>query len=469
MFYPHNASDQSISVFFNGRMCSVPHTDSHFDDLRAHLANPEHDHEFLENILDKPQRISRLSEGLVEVIGSTVYYKGIAAHSTLTYRLLEMLDNGENAVIWARFLERVMENPSERSRSCLYDFLNKWKAPITEDGHFIAFKRVRSDYKDIHSGKFDNSPGSIVQMPREGVNPDPDESCSRGLHVAASSYLGSFYATSTDSKVLACKVDPADVVAVPRDYGFAKMRVCRYEVLGDADESFVNNADKVSVYTPGAEAPVKENTDVTFDDDEDETTCWECGEEIPNWMSRCDDCQEEADREAEEEAEREAAEEEEHYCGECGDHPVEEEDDLCADCEADEMEQWHAQNDATNAMFDEADHIAETGLTTAGEPASDSQKQAAAAFLVIPSSPLREEPAADEGEGNGHSVARFTEDNDEDEVPSEMAFQRNGVTYTASEITEGVEKSGQRGYGRLTGIPRTTLQDWLTKIEACAD
>ncbi len=50
-----------------------------------------------------------------------------------------------------------------------------------------------------------------------------------------------------------------------------------------------------------------------------------------------------------------------------------------------------------------------------------------------------------------------------------MAFTRNGSTYAASAIKAGIEKHGQRGYSRLTGIPRTTLQDWLLKIEVTED
>lgn len=577
MFFPHNASDQSISVFFNGRMCSVPASDPHFTELREHLAQPQHDYETIERMIDKPKMVSRLSEGLVTVVGSTVMYKGEAVHSTLSYRLIELLDAGQNAAIWARFLERVMANPSDRSRACLYDFLNAWKAPITEDGHFIAFKRVRPDYRDIHSGTFDNSPGQVVEMPRDRVNPDPDVSCSNGLHVAATSYLGSFYARFEGYRVLACKVDPADVVAVPRDYGFAKMRVCRYVVLGDAEESFYNNAESQPVSYAGTEAAtgavidpkgqpicynavdfaenwkrdaeieidedvlvapsaasnsanlpknrfivgtvigieqfdpsemddddfdslelagidasdindvfmvaevewqdgtesedlllipgqpldsdlvgvefIGEKEELPADEDEDDNedkVCPECGDYKADWQYICEDC---------EEAQNAEDDDDTPYCGECGNVEVDFEDEICDACEAAEErlaeEDWNSVVDAV----DEADHILETGLTRSGEEPTDSQKYAAAAFGSY-------------GESHGHSVERFTEGEDEDEVddqPSEMAFERAGVTYTASQIKAGIRSNGQRGYSRLTGIPRTTLQDWMTKIEACED
>lgn len=247
MYFPHNSSDQSISLFFNGRMQSIPSSHKHFAELHNHLMQDTHDYALVEGLVDVPVRIARLSEGLVEVVGSTVYYKSIPVNSTLADRLVTHLDAGHSALIWARFLERVMANPSERSRECLYDFLNHWEAPITEDGHIITFKRVTKEYLDIRTGRMDNSPGKVVEMPRELVNPDPDEHCSSGLHVAATSYLGQ-YASAQRSHTIACKVDPADVVAVPGDYGFTKMRVCKYLVLGDAQETFYNKAETVGVY-----------------------------------------------------------------------------------------------------------------------------------------------------------------------------------------------------------------------------
>lgn len=411
MFFPNNVSDQSISVFFAGGMRSIPASDPGFAELAAHLALGEHDYETVERLVDKPKMIARLSEGLVQVIGSTVYYKGTPAHSTIAYRLLDILNAGQNAQVWARFLERVMANPSDRSRQCLYEFLDAWKAPLTEDGCFITFKRVRSDYRDIHSGKFDNSPGQTVEVPRNEVDDDPDETCSYGLHVAATSYLGHHYVRSPSYNTIACKVDPADVVAVPRDYGSAKMRVCKYVVLGDAEESFYNNAESspivpLSMTSPDAMAPGGYGDDDFEDEDH---ICPDCGDYKGGWQAICEDCAGIP------------------YCGNCGNVEVDEEDDLCDCCEQEEHDEWQAQLDTDANAMDEEDCIEETGCTLDGMPVEDTT----------------------------------------DTEASEMAFTRSGSTYHASEILAGISKHGQRGYSRMTGIPRTTLQDWTTKIEAC--
>jgi hypothetical protein len=48
----------------------------------------------------------------------------------------------------------------------------------------------------------------------------------------------------------------------------------------------------------------------------------------------------------------------------------------------------------------------------------------------------------------------------------EPVFKRAGITYTATEILEMIQKHGQRGTAARTGIPRTTIQEWVKVIDA---
>ena len=131
------------------------------------------------------------------------------------------------------FILNLANNPSAASREELHGFLEACSLPITDDGHFLAYKKVGTNYRDCHTGTIDNSIGQIVEMPREKVNPNRDETCSHGLHVCSRSYLSFF----TGSHVMICKINPKDVVSVPSDYDNAKMRVCRYEVIEELKES----------------------------------------------------------------------------------------------------------------------------------------------------------------------------------------------------------------------------------------
>lgn len=132
------------------------------------------------------------------------------------------------------FLDNLTQNPDSRVFDQLYPFMQHNDIEVSDDGCLLAYKKVRGDYYDIHSGTIRNAPGDKPSMPRVMVQNDPTQTCSTGLHVCAKSYLSNFGNDSSD-KVVIVKVNPKDVVSVPYDYNGAKMRVCEYEVLADAD------------------------------------------------------------------------------------------------------------------------------------------------------------------------------------------------------------------------------------------
>jgi len=135
-----------------------------------------------------------------------------------------------------KFLENLHENPSMASLDCLYDFLERNQGhPITEDGHFLAYKAVRPDFKDKFSGTIDNSVGSHPKIPRNQVDNDRSKGCSKGIHVGNLKYVRSFGVHG--DKFLLVKVNPRDVVSVPLECECQKMRVCEYHVLSEHDRN----------------------------------------------------------------------------------------------------------------------------------------------------------------------------------------------------------------------------------------
>lgn len=247
-------SATNIVLFYNNRIFNIPYTFARFNELKEHLKLKEHDAEFIESIVDIPKQIERASAGNVKVLGNSVYYKGSLIKDVLAVKLVDMLNDGFDITPWINFMNKIMENPSDDSRNSLFRFLERNMTPIHEDGDFIAFKRIRKDWLDIHSGTMLNKPGMIVEMPREAVNPNNDETCSTGLHVAASIYLNSF-ANAYDSRTITVKVNPKDVVAVPSDYNETKMRVCRYEVLDEVEIGDIKGIETSTViFTPVAES-----------------------------------------------------------------------------------------------------------------------------------------------------------------------------------------------------------------------
>lgn len=80
-------------------------------------------------------------------------------------------------------------------------------------------------YTDNHTRTFEIRLGHIVSMPREDVDENPDNQCSRGLHIGGKDWLEYNYCGNIGIKVL---VNPADVCATPRKSDYGKTRTCAY-------------------------------------------------------------------------------------------------------------------------------------------------------------------------------------------------------------------------------------------------
>lgn len=248
MRIPYTITNENITVFHSGKVFNIPSTNRKFVELKEHLRKGAHDVDFIETIVNVRTVVERFSKGNVKICGSDVYYKGNLIRSSITSRLVDHLDKGYEVNTWLAFMENVMTNPSNDSRERLFDFLEKNGSPLTEDGHFLAFKRVRGNFLDHYTGKMDNSPGKIVQVDRSMVDSDNTRTCSHGLHVCASVYLTrSGYADSDGARTIVCKVNPRDVVAVPPDYDETKMRVCRYEVVSEVEIGSIHEVEEQDI------------------------------------------------------------------------------------------------------------------------------------------------------------------------------------------------------------------------------
>ena len=217
------------------------------------------------NLLNKAKAIVRRSLGKFEVEGTKILFNGMQVHNVVADRIVQLSDAGLPFMPAVRFLENLLQNPSKRAVDELYAFLEHKGLPLTDDGHFLAYKSVRADYKDKYSGKIDNSVGKIVEVPRNTVDDNREHECSHGLHVGALAYSGpnGWYHSAGDNVVIV-KVNPRDAVSVPRDHSAQKLRVCRYEVISDFKGAY--------------EAPLAASDGAEFDgvSDEPEVFCWDC-------------------------------------------------------------------------------------------------------------------------------------------------------------------------------------------------
>jgi hypothetical protein len=219
---------------------NTPHTISktHITYQKVVDAIKANDWDTVRNVIEPKKVVLEYGKGNVAVQGDTLFWKGREMHNALTSRMIAMLQEGFPIEPMVNFMENLMSNPSKRAVDELYGFLEKNNLPITPDGHFLAYKKVRANYLDVHSGTMNNSVGEIVEMERNEVDDNKDRTCSTGLHFCSQDYLNHF----GGERVVIVKINPRDVVSIPSDYNDSKGRACRYEVVGelgvDPDEAF---------------------------------------------------------------------------------------------------------------------------------------------------------------------------------------------------------------------------------------
>jgi len=227
MSYPFVIQGNNVTVVIGNK----PHTinKTHITYQKVVDAIKAGDWNLVKEIIDPKKVVLNYGQGNVSIQGEKLFWKNEELNGSLARRMVAMLQDGFDIAPFVAFMENLFRNPSKRAVTELYGFLEKNNLPITPDGHFLAYKKVRDNFLDVHSGTMDNSIGKIVEMERNKVDDDKNNTCSTGLHFCAESYLRSFGGERT----VIVKVNPADVVSIPTDYNDAKGRACRYEVVGE--------------------------------------------------------------------------------------------------------------------------------------------------------------------------------------------------------------------------------------------
>jgi len=236
MSYPFLIQGKNIVVVIGTNSHTISST--HITYQKVLDAIKAGDWDTVKDTIEPKKVVVNYGKGNVEVQGDKLFWKGSELHNSLATRMISMLQEGFPVEPLVLFMENLMSNPSKRAVTELYGFLEKNKLPITSDGHFLAYKKVRKDFKDCHSGTMDNSVGQVVEMERNQVDDDQNRTCSTGLHFCSQEYLNHFSGEHT----MIVKINPADVVSIPNDYNDSKGRACRYEVIGelgvDPDQAF---------------------------------------------------------------------------------------------------------------------------------------------------------------------------------------------------------------------------------------
>lgn len=224
----YTVTNDSVSLMWGGQLVSAKRGAANFEGLRkAVLA---HDWKEVPHHLGADTSLERWAKGRFKVLNGQISYNGDALPADLALRITDMASLGQDPTGLMKFWENLQQNPSHRSVEQLWRFLANSGHPITNDGHFLAYKSVRTDFRDHHSGTIENKPGTVIRMERNKISDDPNQTCHFGLHVGSLEYVNNF--GGYGSRIVIVKVNPRDVVCVPVDYSSQKMRVCEYAVVG---------------------------------------------------------------------------------------------------------------------------------------------------------------------------------------------------------------------------------------------
>lgn len=191
--YSWHVSGDTITVITQkGEVKHLSRTNKYGDTVLRLLVNQADEADIL-TMLDRAAAMRKTVESISAKVGKDelkislangvpeVTYNGETLGGVVVDKIVEFMDQGLPVESLAKFLVRLMANPSFNSRQQLYSFLQVLQAPITCEGTFLAYKGVRADYKDCHTGTIDNSPGAVPpRMDRKNVDDNPKNHCSKG-------------------------------------------------------------------------------------------------------------------------------------------------------------------------------------------------------------------------------------------------------------------------------------------------
>jgi hypothetical protein len=264
MSVPFMFVDGNLTLVINNKTYQV--LPDHINYKMILEALPTATEDELLTIVDVEKAVATFSDGLVEIKNGQVIYEGEVVHGSISKRILEFMSKGLPFRPLVNFLNNLMDNPSMQSQKELYDFLEHENLPITEDGCFLAYKAVRSDYMDKYRGAFDNSVGNVCKMNRAKVDDNRSVGCSDGLHAGALNYVAGYGSVESGDRIVIVKINPKDVVSVPSDCNCEKLRTCEYLVVGEY-QGELSKPLYSSIFTPNEYDDEDDDEDYDIRDD----------------------------------------------------------------------------------------------------------------------------------------------------------------------------------------------------------
>lgn len=229
MSLPFILSSDFITVVSNNKPHTIYSNDGRFNKLKEALKTKNW--AIIPEIISLPKAIALFSAGKVQVFEGEVAYNGKPIHNSLTTRILEFAREGFPFESLVKFMDNLMENPCQKSIEMVFEYLERYKMPIGDDGAVYGMKAIRANYTDKWTGTINNRPGQYNKMPREQISCDPNCAVGPGFHHGFEDFVRGY--GSGDDRVVLTKFFPKNICRIPVDACWQKIVVCEYEVIAD--------------------------------------------------------------------------------------------------------------------------------------------------------------------------------------------------------------------------------------------
>ena len=237
-----------IVLFMNNKPQKFASSDPKYAAVIAALRLPSDQQEAaIEKALQEgcPNRDIAKSGFQVNAATQEVAYHGELLPAPLARKVFSLIEQNLPVTLLEKFWENLKKNPSYNSVRELYDFLSYKELPITEDGCFLAYRGLGSDFYSIKGntstrvlqgsvnsqGQIYNGVGEHIEVERNCVDDNRDHHCSFGVHAGSWDYARDW----SQGKMVVVKINPKDVVSVPSDYDCQKLRCCAYTVVSEVE------------------------------------------------------------------------------------------------------------------------------------------------------------------------------------------------------------------------------------------
>jgi hypothetical protein len=273
MKYPYIIGETSLTVYFDGQPHTLQVGQPHYFSVRDAIL--EDDWATVERRLNLSKAVEDWGQGDISVKNGVVYYDGDEELSgAVCDKLISLMREGiKDKTPFVNFITNLLANPSKASVDELYDFLDFRELPIDKDGYVIGYKGVANDYYSVNGntstkvisgkvrqGHIYNGVGEVIEVERRCVDDNRKKHCSEGLHV------GSFdYAKRWGQRLMVVRFNPKDAVSVPDDCECQKLRVCKYEVIGEFDKGYEEPLEEV-FYDPEGDYEREYYEDYDYDE-----------------------------------------------------------------------------------------------------------------------------------------------------------------------------------------------------------